>query len=312
MRVRRRDHTDAATAAHDLLEQAKAGLFEVAGHIADDQRIAQIGLVRAVFEHGFGIRNAREFACRGNMLALCKGLECASDHRLHSIPHLFLSDEAHFQIELVEFARQAVSTRIFIAETRCDLEIAVEARDHQQLLVDLWRLRQRVEFARVDSAGYQEVTRTLWRRCGQDRGRKFIKADRVHPLAQVSHNPCAFHQVCVECFATQIEETVFQADVFRIFLLAGYRHGQFFRCALNGDRTRKHFNRSGRQVFIDRLWSTGLHLAVDRHNRFETKLLKHRKCRRIFVRYDLCHAVMIAQVDKQNPAMIAFTVDPAR
>ena len=48
--------------------------------------------------------------------------------------------EAHFNINLCEF-RLSVSTQIFIAETSCNLEILFHTSYHQQLLVDLWRLR---------------------------------------------------------------------------------------------------------------------------------------------------------------------------
>jgi hypothetical protein len=90
--------------------------------------------------------------------------------------HVFLRDEAHLEIELVELARQTVGARVFVAEARRDLEIAVEARHHQQLLVLLRRLRQRVELARMDAARHQEVARALGRGGGQDRRRIFGEA----------------------------------------------------------------------------------------------------------------------------------------
>src|SRR3546814_16341971 len=78
------------------------------------------------------------------------------------------SDLAHLEVELVEFARQPIGARVFVAETRRDLEIAVEARDHQQLLVLLWRLRQRIELARMDTARHQEIARSEERRVGKE------------------------------------------------------------------------------------------------------------------------------------------------
>src|SRR3546814_7007569 len=93
-----------------------------------------------------------------------------------SVPHVFLRDEAHLEVELVEFARQPIGARVFVAETRRDLEIAVEARDHQQLLVLLRRLRQRIELARMDTARHQEIACALGARRGKDRGRIFGEA----------------------------------------------------------------------------------------------------------------------------------------
>ena len=80
-------------------------------------------------------------------LALGKFLEHARDDGLYRCEHIFLLDKAHLEIELIKLARQAVGARVLVAKTRRDLEVAVEARHHQQLLVLLRRLRQRVEFA---------------------------------------------------------------------------------------------------------------------------------------------------------------------
>src|SRR3546814_17154805 len=67
-------------------------------------------------------------------------------HRLDSIEDVILRDEAHFEIKLVEFARRTIGTGVFVTKARRDLEIAIEARHHKELLEHLRRLRQRVEF----------------------------------------------------------------------------------------------------------------------------------------------------------------------
>ena len=69
------------------------------------------------------------------------------------VEHVFLRDEAHFQVKLVEFARQPVGTRIFVAEAGRDLEIAIEPGDHEQPLILLRRLRQGVELTRMNTEG---------------------------------------------------------------------------------------------------------------------------------------------------------------
>ena len=91
------------------------------------------------------------------------------EHRLDRLEHVLLGDEAHLEVELVELAGRAVGARVLVAEARRDLEIAVEARDHQQLLELLRRLRQRVELAGMHARRHQEVARALGRRRGQDR-----------------------------------------------------------------------------------------------------------------------------------------------
>ncbi len=133
-------------------------------------------------------------------------------HRLDRVEHVVLGDEAHLEIELVEFARRAVGARVLVAEARRDLEIAVEARDHQQLLEHLRRLRKRVELAGVDPAGDEIVARALGARGGQDRGLELGEALPDHPLAERGDHLAAQHHVRVDRLAAQVEEAVLEAD----------------------------------------------------------------------------------------------------
>src|SRR5581483_2678010 len=82
---------------------------------------------------------------------------------------VLLRDERHLEVELIELARRAVRTPVLVAETRCDLEIAVEPRGHQELLELLRRLGQRVELPRMDAARHEVIARALRRARGQDR-----------------------------------------------------------------------------------------------------------------------------------------------
>ena len=59
--------------------------------------------------------------------------------------------ERHLDVDLRELGL-AVGAQVLVAEAARDLEVAVEARDHQDLLEELRRLRQRVELAVVDAA----------------------------------------------------------------------------------------------------------------------------------------------------------------
>ena len=79
----------------------------------------------------------------------------------------FLAREAHLEIDLREL-KLAVGAEVLVAEAAGDLEVAVEAGDHEDLLEDLRRLRQRVELARMNAAGDQEIARAFGRGLGQD------------------------------------------------------------------------------------------------------------------------------------------------
>ena len=65
--------------------------------------------------------------------------------------HGVLVDEAHLEVELRELGLP-VAAQVLVAEAARDLEVAVDARDHQQLLELLRALRQGVDGARLEAA----------------------------------------------------------------------------------------------------------------------------------------------------------------
>ena len=67
------------------------------------------------------------------------------DHALSELHHLSLIRKRQLYIDLSEFWL-TISAQVLIAETSSDLIVTVKTRDHQQLLEELRRLRQRKEF----------------------------------------------------------------------------------------------------------------------------------------------------------------------
>ena len=72
--------------------------------------------------------------------------EDRAHHLLGEVQDVVLDDERQLDVELRELGL-AIRPLILVAEAACDLEVALETADHQQLLEDLRRLRQRVERA---------------------------------------------------------------------------------------------------------------------------------------------------------------------
>ena len=278
------------------------------GDVLHLQRIAQVRLVGAVFAERLRKGNARP--ALGHRLALGEFLEHAGDHRLHRRKHILLRDEAHLDVELVEF-RQAVRAGVLVTEARRDLEVAVEARHHEQLLVLLRGLRQRVELAGMDAAGHQEVARALRRRGREDRRLEFKEPLLFHALAHGIDDGATRHDVLVEPVATQVEETVLKPYIFRIFLISEDRKRQFAGLTEHLDFGDVDFHCAGRQFRIFGAGGAAAHLAVDPHDPFGAQLLGHRERRGVRVRNALRQAVMIAQVDEQHAAMVADAVAPA-
>ena len=79
-----------------------------------------------------------------------------------------LVDEAHLDVDLGELGL-AIEAQVLVAEALHDLEVAVEARHHEQLLVELRALGQRVELSGVQPAGDQEVARAAGRVLAHER-----------------------------------------------------------------------------------------------------------------------------------------------
>src|SRR5262249_7517542 len=172
----RRNCPHDATRFDDVLEsiERNARLVELLRHIGNHQWIAQIRLVGSVLQDRRLIRNERKF--RRQRLAARELLEYPAHHWLDRLEYVLLGDEAHFQVELIKFTGRAIGARVLVAEARRDLKVAVEPRDHDQLLELLRRLRQRVKFARMKARRNEIVARALGRGCGQDGRLEFEEA----------------------------------------------------------------------------------------------------------------------------------------
>ena len=102
-------------------------------HIGDLDRVTQIRLVRAIFQHRLLIRNAREgCGCYGALRAgpIGKFLKDASQHRFNRGEDIFLRHKGHFEIKLIEFARGPIRARSLITKAGRDLEVAIKPRHH--------------------------------------------------------------------------------------------------------------------------------------------------------------------------------------
>ena len=280
------------------------------GDVGHLDRVAQIGLVGAVLGDRRVVGNARPPL--GHRLAVSELLEHAGHHRLHGLEDIFLLDETHFDVELIEFARQTVGARIFVAETRGNLKIAVESRHHQELLVLLRCLRQCVELTRMNAARHQEVARAFRRGRGEDRRCKLVEPGLFHALANGFHDGQAGHDVAMQRFATQIEEAIGQPQIFRIVWLAEHRNGKFLRLAQDFEAGRQNFDLAGRKLLVRRAFRTLAHDAVNAHHPLRTHSLDRLERGTFAIGDNLRHAVVVAQVDEKQAAVIAHPMNPAR
>ena len=115
----------------------------------------------------------------------------------------------------------------------------------------------------------------------------------------------------VEPLATQVEETVLEPDFLGIFLVAEHRHRQLAGGPQHLDLADIDLDGAGRQLRVLGAGGALAHLSVDPHHPFRAQLLGLLEGGRIGVGHHLGDAVVVAQVDEQQAAMVADAVAPA-
>ena len=110
----------------------------------------------------------------------------------------------------------------------------------------------------------------------------------------------------------EIEETIFQPDLFRIVLLAENRHRQFGGGAEDFDLIDVDFDLAGRQIGVLGPRRAPTDLAVNADHPLRAQRLGELERLAVGIGHDLREPIVIAQIDEQDPAMIANAVAPAR
>ena len=279
-------------------------------HVLHDESDCADRACRPVFAHRLGVGNARPGRGR-DRLAAGELLEHAPNHRLHRGEHVLLLDEAHLDVELVEFARQPVGARVLVAKAGRDLEIAVEARHHQELLVLLRRLRQRVELARMQARRHEEVARAFGARGGEDRRLELEEPLPLHSSAKRINDLAAQHDVLVELLAPQIEEAVPEPRVLGIGLVAEHRQRQIAGRPQHLDLADVDLDEAGRHLGIFGAAGRLRTSPSTRIDEFRAQLLRFAEGGRIRIDHALGEAVVVAQIDEQQAAVIADAMAPA-
>ena len=292
-------------------ERLEVGLGEEVRHVDPLERVPEVGLVRAVRHHRVAVLDARPRRWRA--LPLRELGESRPDDVLDDGEDLVLRRVGHLDVELVELAGRAVGARGLVAEARRDLEVLVEARDHQELLEHLRRLRKGVEHAAVDAARHEVVARALGRRGREDRRLELVESLLPHLLAEEADDLAPEDDVVVQLFAAEIEEAVLEAHVLALVcLLVGDVDGRHLRRRLHDELVRLDLDFAGRQVGVDRVGRPELHLARHGDDALQVGLLDEAEEATRRVDDDLRKAVVVAEVDEEDSAVVAEAEHPAR
>ncbi len=194
-----------------------------------------------------------------------------------------------------------------------DLEVALEAGHHQQLLELLRRLRQRVEVAGVHAARHQVVARALRRRVGEDRRLDLDERRSVEELADEGDDAVAHEDVGVHPLAPQVEVAVLEAqllvDVGVLVDVERRRLGGVEQFGGLG----AHLDLAGGEVGVLGAGAAALDTAADAQHVLAASVAGDGvRGRLVGTEDDLHQAAAIAQVDEDEPAVVAPAVHPAR
>ncbi len=110
------------------------------------------------------------------------------EQALVDLDHVLGVDEGHLDVELGEVGL-AVGAQVLVAKAAGDLEVALEAADHQQLLEQLRRLGQGVEGPALEPARDEEVAGALGGGAGEHRGLDLDEALAGEELANRGGRP---------------------------------------------------------------------------------------------------------------------------
>ena len=194
---------------------------------------ADIGLVGAIEPHGIVPCHARELV---EMQPLHLGEEVLGKAFEH-LQHILLLDKRHLAVYLCELGLP-VGAQVLVAEAAHNLEVAVHARHHEQLLVLLRTLRQGVELARVHAAGHHEVARPFGRGLDEHGGLNLEKLLCAEVVACQHRHAVTQLEVAAHGVAADVEVAVTQVVAAVALVLDGERR----RLGLVEDHQPLHLN----------------------------------------------------------------------
>ena len=170
----------------------------------------QVGRVVPKPLHRLVVRHARQ----RQLDVLAQDLLGQSRHQpVDQADDVVAVDERHFQVELRELGL-AVGSQVFVAKAAGHLHVAIVAGDHQDLLVKLRRLRQRVEIAVVHAAGHQIIAGPFGRAAAEHRRFDVDETVLVEKRAHAANDPMPQEHRGLLLRPPQIEIAIFQPQVF--------------------------------------------------------------------------------------------------
>ena len=305
------DPAHAPARFHRLAKHPELALGGQVADVVNLQPVTQIGSVVAVAAHRLVVSDARQ---RQRHFQVQQLSGQASHQRVDDRQHVVHLHERHLQVQLGEL-RLPVRPQVFVAEAPGHLHVAVIAGNHQNLLVKLRRLRQRVELARMHAAGHQVVAGPLGRAAAQHRGFDFQKAQLVEVVAHQLGHPVPQLEHLLHAGAAQVQVAMAQAHLLagQVLVLLGRRDRRRQAAVeqLQGRGPQFHLARGQFRVFGSR--RPPGHLAGDSNHVLGPQPLgRLQQFLALFgADHHLGFAVAIPKVEEHRAPVIAQRIHPA-
>ena len=183
---------------------AKDAKLRRSGDVVDIEQlhaVAQVRLIRAETPHRFFVCETGERRDERKIGAYLP--REAGEQFLEQFKDVFLGREAHLNIELGEI-RLTVGAQVFVTRAASDLEVALHAGHHQELLVLLRRLGQRIERTRLHPGRYQVVASALGGAVCEHRCLDLGEVSLSEEAADMGGRLIANAEVALHALATQV------------------------------------------------------------------------------------------------------------
>ena len=185
----------------------KAAACGKVGEVTQLHSEAHIRLVRAEAVHSLVVGQTEQGSRK---LATEKFAEEICEEALGHLDNIVLTAERHLDIYLCKLGL-TVCAQILVAEAAGYLHITIKAGEHQQLFVELRRLRQGIEVTVMNAARHEVVACSLGCRSDEVGG---LDLDKAVVVVIVSCELCylaARDDACVEVGTAHVEITIFKA-----------------------------------------------------------------------------------------------------
>ena len=169
---------------------------------------------------------------------------------LDEVQDILAVHEAHLDIDLGKLGL-AIAACVLVAIAARDLEVFVEPRDHEELLIELRGLGERIELAGIEPGRHEVVAGAFRGRCDEGRGLELVEAlgDEVLPCREGDLR--AKGEVMLHLARAEVKVAVFEAEILVRVGLFVDDEGKGLRFVQDDDGFGDDLDGSGRHILVD-------------------------------------------------------------